>query len=197
MVLYPSFHMCLSFSSHNSVQTVIQVQVHFFFPTELNVCRARACLGSPSPPKNRHDHICLHSIPLRYHLRYPDIVILPFSYMIAYVATSAYSYISDVRYFVSGKAGYIICSLPFGSWYSCCSRPWFCCMIHCVEPYISSNGVCSILLRTDRSINEIHNLTALFSTKVFYKSMYWLITDIFYVYIFSIKLANSFENTYL
>jgi hypothetical protein len=30
-------------------------------------------------------------------------------------------------------------------------------------------GVCSIFLRADRSINEIHYLRALFSIKVFYK----------------------------
>ncbi len=41
----------------------------------------------------------------------------------------------------------------------------------------STVGVCSIFLRVDRSINEIYNLTALFSTKVFYKKYvfinYW------------------------
>jgi hypothetical protein len=58
-------------------------------------------------------------------------------------------------------------------------------------------GVCSIFLRVERSINEIHNLTALFQPKYVTKNMYLLITDIFYVHIFSIKLANSFKNTYL
>jgi hypothetical protein len=47
-------------------------------------------------------------------------------------------------------------------------------------------GVCSIFLRVDRSINEIHKLRALFSTKVFYKKYvfiyYWhfLYSHLFY-----------------
>jgi hypothetical protein len=52
----------------------------------------------------------------------------------------------------------------------------------CARP----EGVCSIFLRVDRSINEIHKLRALFSTKVFYKTYvfiyYWhlLCSHLFY-----------------
>jgi hypothetical protein len=48
------------------------------------------------------------------------------------------------------------------------------------------DGVCSIFLRVDRSINEIHNLRALFSTKIFLKKYifinYWhlLCSHLFY-----------------
>ncbi len=56
-----------------------------------------------------------------------------------------------------------------------------------VLSYLSHlKGVCSIFLRVDRSINEIHKLTALFSTKVFYKKYvfinYWhfLCSHLFY-----------------
>jgi hypothetical protein len=48
----------------------------------------------------------------------------------------------------------------------------------------SADGVCSIFLRIDRSINKI--------SKSFTKSMYLFITDIFYVHSFAIKLLKSF-----
>jgi hypothetical protein len=54
---------------------------------------------------------------------------------------------------------------------------------------------CSIFLRVDRSINEMHKPGALFSMEIFYKKyrtvpMYLNINDIFYVHNFSIKLVK-------
>ncbi len=51
----------------------------------------------------------------------------------------------------------------------------------------SQNGVCSIFLRVDRSISEIHKPRAIFPIKVFLKNMYLYSTDIFYVHSFSIS----------
>ncbi len=59
-----------------------------------------------------------------------------------------------------------------------------------------SDEVCSIFLRVDRSINEIHKPRTILSIPVFNKKYVFIVTDIFYVHCFFIKLASSFKNTY-
>ncbi len=58
------------------------------------------------------------------------------------------------------------------------------------------NGVCSIVLQVDISINIIFKPRVLFLKEVFYKKYVVFITDIFYFHSFAIKLLKSFENAY-